>query len=455
MISSMARCRKRLGASVIVLALSVAVTLSVAGHDIPDKVVIQAFVKPEGERLHLIVRLPLILFLNLDLPKKGPGYLDLAHIDEALKAATAAVAEEIAVFEDNRRLADYRAAMRISLPSDQSFSSYLEALSHVEGPKLPIDTLLFWNQGFFDAHIEYPIASDRADFSLQVAVAPGLGERLQTAVRFLRPGGPIRAYQLVGDKGLVALAPRWHQAARTFLRSGFSHLLGGIEHLLFLLCLIIPFRDFRSLVIVVASFTIAHSMTLIAAGYGLAPPGPWFPPLVETLIAVSILYMAIENVVKVNLARRWFITFVFGLVHGWGFSFALRESLQFAGSHRILSLFSFNIGVELGQVLLILLLVPAISLFFRHALAERLGTILLSVIAAHSAWHWMTERVLELRDHPLPVPDAATVALLVAGVLLLLLVSSAFWLLAKRWHRASEAAGPHEDHLPDLFQQLE
>jgi HupE / UreJ protein len=145
-----------------------------------------------------------------------------------------------------------------------------------------------------------------------------------TALRFLPPAGDVRAFELRGDPGLVRLDPRWHQAALRFVGLGFLHILDGIDHLLFLLCLVIPFRRFGPLVLVVTSFTVAHSLTLIASAFGLAPDALWFPPLVETLIALSIVYMALENIVAPRLGRRWMIAFGFGLVHGFGFAFALR-----------------------------------------------------------------------------------------------------------------------------------
>ena len=107
----------------------------------------------------------------------------------------------------------------------------------------------------------------------------------------------MRAFEFYGDPGLVRLDPRWHQAAFQFVKLGFLHILDGVDHLLFLVCLVIPFRRLRSLVAVVTSFTVAHSITLIASAYNLAPDALWFPPLIETLIAVSIVYMALENIV--------------------------------------------------------------------------------------------------------------------------------------------------------------
>ena len=80
------------------------------------------------------------------------------------------------------------------------------------------------------------------------------------------------------------------------------------------------------------------------------------------------------------MRRRWLVTFGFGLVHGFGFSFALRQTLQFAGSHLLASLLSFTIGVELGQLLVLLILIPALNLLFRFVVAEQLGTIILSAL---------------------------------------------------------------------------
>ena len=114
--------------------------------------------------------------------------------------------------------------------------------------------------------------------------------------------------------------------------------------------------------------------------------------LVETAIAASIFYMALENIAGANLHRRWIISGLFGLVHGFGFSYALKDQLQFAGTHLLASLFSFNVGIELGQLAVLCVAVPALGLLFRGALAGRMGVILLSAIVAHIAWHWMLER---------------------------------------------------------------
>ena len=276
---------------------------------------------------------------------------------------------------------------------------------------------------------EYPIQRDESEFSIHPGLAR-LGLRVLTVLRFLPPSGVVRAFEFVGDPGLVRLDPRWHQAALRFIELGFFHILDGIDHLLFLLCLVIPFRRIRPLILVVTSFTLAHSITLIASAYDLAPNALWFPPLVETLIAMSIVYMAIENIVGSKVERRWIITFGFGLVHGFGFSFALQETLQFAGAHLLTSLLSFNIGVELGQLLALSLLIPALGLLFRFGIAERIGTIILSVLVGHTAWHWMIERGSVLSQYPWPEPSAAGLASAMRWLSAILALAGLVWFIS-------------------------
>ncbi len=184
------------------------------------------------------------------------------------------------------------------------------------------------------------------------------------------------------------------------------------------------------LVPVVTAFTFGHSATLIGTAYNLAPAGKWFPPFVETAIALSIVYMAVENIIGANLDRRWLIAGLFGLVHGFGFSYALKENLQFAGSHLLVSLLAFNVGIEIGQLFMLTAMVAGLWLLFRHARHPRTGAIVLSAFVAHTAWHWMIERAGVLWQSQWPQIDAASVAILARWVAALLIVGGAAKLLA-------------------------
>ena len=253
------------------------------------------------------------------------------------------------------------------------------------------NTLIHYRQALLDVLITYPIESASSKFSADINFG-GLGINTTTIMTFVSTDDVSRLYQFKGSPGLVELDPSWLNAFFRFVSSGVEHIFMGIDHLLFILCLILPCRRIRSLIIVITAFTVAHSITLVASALGTVPSGLWFPPFVETFIAFSILYMAIENILKSEQERRWPMVFIFGLLHGFGFSFALSETMQFAGSHLITSLLAFNLGVELGQIIIICITVPIINLVFQWTEKERILTVIASVIVAHTAWHWMLDR---------------------------------------------------------------
>jgi hypothetical protein len=378
-------------------------------HDIPRDVTVQLILKPEPGHLRLLARVPLQAMRDINFPQRpGPeGFLDFERANGMFAdAAQLWISNAIDLYEDDRLLAKPRVvAARASLESDRSFESYDAAVAHLHGPQLGNDVRVYWNQVLLDVEFEYDIRAEAARFSIDSKLGR-LGLRVLTVLRWLPRDGVVRALEFTGDPGLVRLDPSWTQAAGRFVRLGFEHIWQGTDHLLFLLCLVIPLRRFMALVPVVTAFTVAHSITLIASAYGVAPDALWFPPLIEVLIAASIVYMALENIVKVGGARhRWMIAFGFGLVHGFGFSFALRETLQFAGSHLLTSLLSFNIGVELGQLLALLIAIPLLDLLFKHVVAERMGTIILSAFVAHTGWHWMLERYAVLAQYRFAGPS--------------------------------------------------
>lgn len=428
----------------VATAIALASPLRSFAHDIPSSVTLLAFVKPQGDRLRIVMRVPLEAMRDVNFPLNGPGYLDIARSAALLPgAAKVWLADDMELYEDESPLAAPRIlATRVSLPSDRSFASYDSALAHAIGAPLASDTQIMWKQAMLDVVLDYSIQSDQARFSIRPALAR-LGVRTTTVLRFLPASGGERDFEYLGDPGLVRLDPRWYQAALRFVELGFDHILSGIDHLLFILCLVIPFRRTRPLIAIVSSFTVAHSITLIASAAGLAPDALWFPPLIEVLIALSIVYMALENIVGAKMQRRWLIAFGFGLVHGFGFSFALRQSMQFAGAHMALSLVSFNLGVELGQLLVLALAVPALNWLFSRVVAERMGTIILSALVAHTAWHWMLDRGAVLAQYRVELPELS-LSLVASGMralLLLLIVGAAGWAMFELVRRLTRGVG--------------
>jgi hydrogenase/urease accessory protein HupE len=176
---------------------------------------------------------------------------------------------------------------------------------------------------------------------------------------------------------------------RTFVVLGIEHILTGYDHLLFLLALIVTAGSIRSVAVIVTAFTVSHSVTLVAAALGLVRPPAW---IVEAAIALSITYVAVENMRHGAPQGRWRTAFVFGLLHGLGFANVLGELSLPAGA-RALSLLSFNAGVEIGQLGLVVMTWPALRLMQRSSRATAI-THWISLAVAACGLFWFVERVL-------------------------------------------------------------
>jgi HupE / UreJ protein len=416
---------------------------SVAAHDLPMNSIMNAFVKVEPKQVDLVVRVPLDLLRGVPFPVKDGRY-DVTASEPAAQLAQLLLEDGFVLYENGVRLNASASSGRLSPPSDRSFETYESAAALADRPPdatTPID----YDKGFFDIHFTYPISSANSVFKIHSQVAADLGTGAMVAVRYLPMGETSRALIIHSGDEPGALNPAWYHAAGDFIALGIDHILTGIDHLLFLFCLVIPVRRLRPLLAVITAFTVAHSITLFASAFHVAPQGAWFPPFVEMAIAATIVYTALENIVGANFRRRWLLAGGFGLVHGFGFSNALGQSLQFAGSHLLLSLFSFNIGIELGQLAVLALMLPALALFRRLLRAERIGIIVLSAAAALIGGYWITDRWPAFAQAAWPRPDVGTLldAARWAAVVLVLAAVAMFSvrIASARRVRALESAG--------------
>jgi hypothetical protein len=154
--------------------------------------------------------------------------------------------------------------------------------------------------------------------------------------------------------------------------------------------------------------------------------------------------MALENIIGAwlngasALRWRWLITGAFGFIHGFGFSFVLQEDLQYTGAHFLLSLLAFNVGVEIGQLAFLLVVLPVLALALRSVPAQRAGVIILSVLVAHTGWHWMLERMEALEFVQWPEVDLAWAAPMLLGVMVIA-ASGAIWLVIRSRSRRNQA----------------
>jgi hypothetical protein len=438
-----------------VLALLLALTLQavLVAHDIPDEIVVQSYIRPQQNQLQVLLRVPLLAIADANLPKDGTGYLALPYIDAALREAANQISNGIVFLEGDERLTRYEMAnARISLPSDRSFDTYEGALARARGTKLPDTMQVYYNQGFLDLELVFPIRSETSPFSMRVLFGRGLANRTATYINFIRPDGGVRAFRIHDDTPLVRLDPNTTQAARVFLTAGFYRFLDGLDHLLFIIALAIPYRRARDLITPIAAFAIAHSLTLTLAAFGIGPVGAlggWFVPTISGLMALSLVYVSIENGVGARLRYRWVVALFFGVFHGLGFAIALQDTLQFAGSHPIAALLAYNVGLELGTLIILAIVLPAANLLFTNVVSERTGIIVSSIVIGHVGWHWMTERFTIAQLSGWPAMDVNLLLTVVRWLLALTVVGGLVWFIAGLLRRKPDAPEVVEKSIVD------
>ncbi len=215
----------------------------------------------------------------------------------------------------------------------------------------------------------------------------------------------IGGENLIGSKMLIAGAASYEptaaalteaakagQSFKEFFVLGLEHIAFGFDHLAFLLALLLAGSTLREAAKIITSFTVAHSITLALATFNVVS----LPSrIVEPMIAVSIVYVGLENLFRRDTSKRWLLTFGFGLIHGFGFASVLRElGIAEQGSGAIVPLFSFNLGVELGQIAIAALILPLIwKLREQPKFVPRYVPAFSILIALAGGW-WLIERTL-------------------------------------------------------------
>lgn len=156
--------------------------------------------------------------------------------------------------------------------------------------------------------------------------------------------------------GTRQMARSW-QSAWEFMQLGIDHIFRGYDHVLFLLGLLLVAGGWRRLLLIVTSFTVAHSITLALSTLGLIQPSP---RIIEIIVALSIAWVGFENLVAREFRYRWVLTFVFGLAHGFGFASVL-QNMQLEREGLLLALLMFNLGVEAGQLVIVAIFWPLLQ----------------------------------------------------------------------------------------------
>ena len=245
-----------------------------------------------------------------------------------------------------------------------------------------------------------PLSNAPKQVDVEVGFFEKFGEDHKCIAKVLLPGKPLEQAVFSSDEASQSFYTEREKSlfeqAVNFIWLGVEHILIGYDHILFLLALIVVGGQLKGLVKIVTAFTVAHSITLCLAALEIVMlPAQW----IEAGIALSIAYVALENIWLQRSEHRWVLTFIFGLVHGFGFANVLRE-LGLPTKGLVVSLLSFNVGVELGQVAIVALLFPGIlwlnnQVFKKQVVWGISGLILLFGVG------WFIERVFELEYMPI------------------------------------------------------
>jgi hypothetical protein len=176
-----------------------------------------------------------------------------------------------------------------------------------------------------------------------------------------------------------------------WLSLGLTHILEGFDHLAFLLALLLVGGSFRRVMLLVTTFTVAHSLTLGATALGFILLDEARTRWVEAAIAASIIWVAVENLVLREHRHRAVLTFLFGLVHGFGFASVL--SGYGLGDSVVTGLFGFNLGVELGQAAVVAVLLPLVRLVQRRPMVHQRMVHALSLLILGAGGYWLMDRI--------------------------------------------------------------
>ena len=249
------------------------------------------------------------------------------------------------------------------------FARREEAEDSLSGPVYAEDfEATYVGDTIVDAEVIYATTERVASYTLRSTLDPGLPKQDETANLILDHGSaPALVFRVRGlMKQPVEVSRSILKAAWTFVEDGIRHILDGKDHVLFIVCLVLGATTLGALAWRVTGFTIGHSVTLALGFFGYAPKGAWFIALVETGIALSILYAATIALTSGGHRMTTMVTALLGLLHGLGFSFVLKEILKLDSPNLWQNLLAFNVGIEIGQLLIVLVLWPILALVARN-----------------------------------------------------------------------------------------
>ncbi len=330
-------------------------------------------------------------------------YVDVAQLRQSTDALAMLAMQGIDISIDGKNLKAKVERIKIYRNGSQPDFATLDDARQAFQEKQLFDEFeqgIYVGDATVDVQLRYTTEGAVYQYALSSSLNPGLPDQDETANLILdySPGG----IQVFRARGLlhqpVVVTRSVFDAIVTFFKEGVVHILEGLDHVLFVICLVLGAMRFKPLLWRVTGFTIGHSVTLSMGFYGFVPSAAWFVPAVETGIAVSIIYVAVVAVTP-RLQRdkgEWTVvgvTGLIGLLHGLGFSFVLQNILRVTSPNIWQSLLAFNLGVEAGQLLIVM--GAGFVFYLIGRLGDRAATVnqyLVAGVCAVTAMYWVIER---------------------------------------------------------------
>ena len=333
-------------------------------------------------------------------------YVDWAAVQNNANGVGALLEQSLRLQDDLGRVRGSVVAARVSAsktatPFDSladaasAFAPTASALASAEAPET-----LYVGDAVADVWLHYGTTADIQRFSFGSSLNPGLLEQASVVSVVLdHATGGTDLYQRSGLLAEPVEVRRSSLAAfQEMLRQGVKHILEGLDHVLLVLCLTAGAVGIGAILWRVTGFTVGHSVTLSLGFFGFVPSGAWFIPTVEIAIAMSIVFAAYAATARVRSATRtntsaFWITVGIGLLHGLGFSFVLQNILSVSAPDVWQSLLAFNLGIELGQIGIVLF-ASAILLLLRgwDTTYEAQARTLIAAFCAIAGVYWVVER---------------------------------------------------------------
>jgi hypothetical protein len=399
------RARVRLCIAAGVGLVLCAAMVHAASRPIPEVVNLKVFVRLENGSLDLLVRVPLAAVKDIQFPTRGEaGYLDLEALASMLPgAADHWIAGGFEVFDHGEPASRPEVDQpRIATISDQSFDSYQSAIDHLGAPPVAATENLFLDQVWFDMRLRYRVASEQPAIAIDPKVA-GWGVRVSTDLEIVDAGRQVRGVTFEGYPGRIYLAPRWTDAGRQFMDRGTRSSAAPRRCCCSCSVSCCRFAGYRPAIPPVVAFV---STLLIGCSRR-----PWDSPLRRCGSRRFSLRSKSGHPPRgvcqhrrsgdaapahsVRVLRRPDLR----LEHGVG----PEPMLQFGGSHPLVSVLAFCAGATATLVAAAAIMIPVMSYLFSRARTERIERIIVSALAADTAWGWLTERWSQLAKIPFGV----------------------------------------------------